>query len=191
MGHFVDGVWAEDQLRSEGRWRAASSAADAASATGSRPTARRDRTGDGGFKAEPGRYHLYVSTACPWAHRTLIFRNLKKLEDADLALDRRPGHGRARLVVRRRAGHDPGHRQRQVAALGEIYLLADPRYHRPRHRAGAVGQAAQDDRQQRVVRDHPHVQLGASTRSPTRARTLSGRAARARSIRSIDRLCRT
>ena len=34
-----------------------------------------------GFKAEPGRYHLYVSLACPWAHRTLIFRKLKKLED--------------------------------------------------------------------------------------------------------------
>lgn len=37
-------------------------------------------TGEGGFKAEPGRYHLYVSYACPWAHRTLIFRALKKLE---------------------------------------------------------------------------------------------------------------
>jgi len=38
--------------------------------------------GSSGFKAEPGRYHLYVSLACPWAHRTLIFRKLKKLEDA-------------------------------------------------------------------------------------------------------------
>lgn len=37
--------------------------------------------GDAGFKAEPGRYHLYVSDACPWAHRTIIFRSLKKLED--------------------------------------------------------------------------------------------------------------
>ena len=37
-------------------------------------------TGRGGFKAESGRYHLYVSYACPWAHRTLIFRKLKKLE---------------------------------------------------------------------------------------------------------------
>jgi putative glutathione S-transferase len=39
-------------------------------------------TGDGGFRAEPGRYHLYVSLACPWAHRTLIFRALKGLETA-------------------------------------------------------------------------------------------------------------
>ncbi|MEN0107207.1 MAG: glutathione S-transferase family protein [Pseudomonas sp.] len=37
-------------------------------------------SGEGGFKAEAGRYHLYVSLACPWAHRTLIFRKLKGLE---------------------------------------------------------------------------------------------------------------
>jgi len=37
-------------------------------------------TGEGGFRAEPGRYHLYVSLACPWAHRTLILRKLKRLE---------------------------------------------------------------------------------------------------------------
>jgi putative glutathione S-transferase len=45
----------------------------------------RDRiTADGssGFKAEPGRYHLYISLACPWAHRTLIFRALKGLDKA-------------------------------------------------------------------------------------------------------------
>lgn len=38
-------------------------------------------SGTGGFPAEPHRYHLYVSLACPWAHRTLIFRKLKRLED--------------------------------------------------------------------------------------------------------------
>src|SRR5471032_501930 len=38
-------------------------------------------SGEGGFKAEAGRYHLYISLACPWAHRTLIFRKLKGLED--------------------------------------------------------------------------------------------------------------
>lgn len=38
-------------------------------------------SGEGGFVAEKGRYHLYVSRACPWAHRTLIFRILKGLED--------------------------------------------------------------------------------------------------------------
>src|SRR5690242_2130130 len=38
-------------------------------------------SGTGGFKAEAGRYHLYVSLACPWAHRTLIMRALKGLHD--------------------------------------------------------------------------------------------------------------
>ena len=38
-------------------------------------------SGSGGFKAEPGRYHLFVSYSCPWAHRTVIFRKLKKLEN--------------------------------------------------------------------------------------------------------------
>jgi len=44
---------------------------------------RRWVTADGssGFKAEPNRYHLYVSLACPWAHRTLIARTLKGLKD--------------------------------------------------------------------------------------------------------------
>jgi putative glutathione S-transferase len=38
-------------------------------------------SGNGGFKAEPDRYHLFVSPSCPWAHRTIIMRKLKKLED--------------------------------------------------------------------------------------------------------------
>ena len=38
-------------------------------------------SGLGGFKAEAGRYHLYISHACPWAHRALIFRKLKGLEE--------------------------------------------------------------------------------------------------------------
>ena len=38
-------------------------------------------TGEGGFKAESGRYHLYISHACPWANRTMIFRSLKGLTD--------------------------------------------------------------------------------------------------------------
>ena len=40
------------------------------------------RDGSSGFKAEPGRYHLYVSLACPWAHRALAMRKLKGLEEA-------------------------------------------------------------------------------------------------------------
>jgi putative glutathione S-transferase len=40
------------------------------------------RDGSSGFKAEAGRYHLYVSLACPWAHRTLVMRKLKRLDEA-------------------------------------------------------------------------------------------------------------
>jgi putative glutathione S-transferase len=73
MGQLVDGVWREKPLAvraGDGRYQRAE-------------TQFRDRiTADGasGFKAEAGRYHLYVSLACPWAHRTLIFRRLKGLE---------------------------------------------------------------------------------------------------------------
>ncbi|HEL9629388.1 TPA: glutathione S-transferase family protein [Streptococcus suis] len=45
------------------------------------PDGQAGPTGEGGFKAESGRYHLYVSLACPWASRTLIMRKLKGLED--------------------------------------------------------------------------------------------------------------
>ncbi|HFI0678926.1 TPA: glutathione S-transferase family protein [Streptococcus suis] len=45
------------------------------------PDGQAGPTGHGGFKAESGRYHLYISLACPWASRTLIMRKLKGLED--------------------------------------------------------------------------------------------------------------
>ena len=80
MGLLVDGVWKDewyDTEKSGGKFeRSASQFRDWITVDG-KPAEGRER----GFKAEPGRYHLYVSYACPWAHRTLIFRKLKKLED--------------------------------------------------------------------------------------------------------------
>lgn len=80
MGQLVEGVWHTDWYDTEktgGRFE--------------RDTARfrnwitvdgaAGPSGEAGFKAEAGRYHLYVSYACPWAHRTLIFRALKGLTD--------------------------------------------------------------------------------------------------------------
>ncbi len=80
MGLLIDGKWHDqwyDTKASGGRFvRAQSQWRDWITPNGE-PAEGRQR----GFKAEPGRYHLYVSLACPWAHRTLIFRALKKLED--------------------------------------------------------------------------------------------------------------
>lgn len=79
MGVLVDGVWREagyDTAKSGGRFvRPASAFRSWVTADGAPGP-----SGDGGFKPEAGRYHLYVSLACPWAHRTLIFRALKRLE---------------------------------------------------------------------------------------------------------------
>ena len=79
MGQLVDGVWQTswyDTKKTGGRFER--------SKTSFRswitPDGSAGPSGTGGFKAEAGRYHLYVSLACPWAHRTLIFRKLKELE---------------------------------------------------------------------------------------------------------------
>ena len=81
MGLLVDGQWTDrgyDTGTSGGRFvRQETRFRNWITADG-----RAGPTGEGGFKAEPGRYHLYVSLACPWAHRTLIFRALKRLESA-------------------------------------------------------------------------------------------------------------
>lgn len=80
MGLLVDGKWQDkwyDTKETDGRFvRQESKFRDWVTRDG-QPVEGSTR----GFKAEPGRYHLYVSYACPWAHRTLIFRKLKKLED--------------------------------------------------------------------------------------------------------------
>ena len=80
MGQLVDGVWKDEWYDT-----------DSTGGEFKRDTAKfrnwvtsdgqAGPTGEGGFAAESGRYHLYVSHACPWAHRTMIFRALKGLED--------------------------------------------------------------------------------------------------------------
>ena len=126
MGLLVDGKWTEHApdgkdpagrfVRAETRWR------DWVTADGSAPEGRQR-----GFRAEPGRYHLYVSLACPWAHRTLIFRKLKKLEDV-ISIS----------VVHHRLGRDgwtfragdggTGDTLYGVDFLRDIYTRADPHY---------------------------------------------------------------
>ena len=80
MGQLVNGVW-------EDKWYDTKSTGGAFVRDTSRfrnwitPDGSPGPSGEGGFEAESGRYHLYVSYACPWAHRALIFRALKGLTD--------------------------------------------------------------------------------------------------------------
>jgi putative glutathione S-transferase len=80
VGLLVNGQWQDkwyDTDNNQGEFkREAAQLRNWVSADGSA-----GQSGDAGFKAEKDRYHLYVSLACPWAHRTLIFRHLKGLED--------------------------------------------------------------------------------------------------------------
>ncbi len=81
MGMLVNGVWHDEdpgiKTKDGGFVRAQTAFHDWITEDG-----RPGPTGEGGFAAEPGRYHLYVSLACPWAQRTFIFRELKNLKDA-------------------------------------------------------------------------------------------------------------
>ncbi len=82
MGQMVSGVWHDDPAErasadDDGRFRRVASLMRNWVTADGRP----GPTGVGGFPAEPGRYHLYVAINCPWAHRTLIMRALKRLND--------------------------------------------------------------------------------------------------------------
>ncbi len=80
MGQLIEGVWHDDWYdtkKTGGKFvRSTAGFRNWITADGSPGP-----TGKGGFPAESGRYHLYVSYACPWAHRTLIFRAIKGLSD--------------------------------------------------------------------------------------------------------------
>ena len=80
MGLLVEGKWQDqwyDTKSSGGRFQRE----DAGFRSWVTADGSAGPSGVGGFKAEPNRYHLYVSLACPWAHRTTIYRKLKGLED--------------------------------------------------------------------------------------------------------------
>ncbi len=80
MGLLVNGEWHDrwyDTKENDGRFVRA----DAKFRNWITPDGSPGPTGRGDFPAEAGRYHLYIGHACPWAHRTLIFRRIKELED--------------------------------------------------------------------------------------------------------------
>jgi glutathionyl-hydroquinone reductase len=126
MGLLVDGVWQDEphaQRTQAGRFV--------------RPTTCFRRwvtedgsagaSGEGGFPAARGRYHLYVSLACPWAHRTLIMRKLKGLDEIVSISMVEPLYGPHGWWF----GTSPGTIPDSVngaSELAEIYLRADPKY---------------------------------------------------------------
>jgi glutathionyl-hydroquinone reductase len=143
MGLLVDGEWKDqwyDTRTSGGRFeRPQSRFRNWVTADGAPGP-----SGEGGFKAEPGRYHLYISHACPWAHRTVIFRKLKGLEDAiSLSVV-------AHLMASDGWTFDPaggstGDPVNNAQRLYEVYLRADPRY------SGRVSVPVLWDKQRRTI----------------------------------------
>ncbi|WP_347267471.1 glutathione S-transferase family protein [Paracoccus sp. (in: a-proteobacteria)] len=126
MGLLVDGIWCDEWYDTEssgGRFQR--------SVTTHRNWITRDGrpgpSGKGGFAPDSGRYHLYVSYACPWAHRTLIFRALKGLErhigvsvvDPDMLAEG--------WTFATDFPGSTGDRQFGLPFLRDIYLRVDPR----------------------------------------------------------------
>jgi len=126
MGLLVDGVWQDqwyDTARTGGRF--------VRTTTRFRnwitPDGAPGPSGEGGFAAEPNRYHLYVSLACPWAHRTLIFRKLKQLENLITVSVVDPHMGAEGWVFSDAPGAVPD-TINGAKRLYEIYLRADPHF---------------------------------------------------------------
>ena len=84
-------------------------------------------SGEGGFAAQPGRYHLYISHACPWAHRTMIYRHLKGLEDIIDVSVVHPLMPEISWVFGDYPGSTPD-RVNGAHALYEVYQMADPAF---------------------------------------------------------------
>jgi len=126
MGLLIDGVWREDSndarisrdghfVRPQTRFRNFVT-----------PDGRAGPSGEGGFSAEAGRYHLYVSLACPWAHRTVIMRRLKELDSVISMSTVAPYMGPQGWTFE--AEDSTGDPVNGARHLSEIYLKADARY---------------------------------------------------------------
>ena len=119
MGMLINGQWCDDDGKSRG--------------IGGKfdhlPTYFRNfitEDGSSGFKAESGRYHIYATKSCPWAHRTIIFRHLKGLTNViDLHFGSSGDEG---YKVNRDAPHLVPGTNREVTYLHEIYTLSRTNY---------------------------------------------------------------
>jgi glutathionyl-hydroquinone reductase len=151
MGLLVDGVWQDEQYAERaptGRFvRPATRFRNWITEDGSPGS-----TGEGGFPAGRGRYHLYVALACPWAHRTVIMRELKGLTDVVSLSVVEPLYGPHGW----RFGTSPGTIPDTVngaSELIEIYLRADPRY------SGRVSVPALWDKERRTIVNNESAEI--------------------------------
>jgi putative glutathione S-transferase len=126
MGTLVDGEWHDvwyDTKASKGRFvRSEAQFRNWVTKDGSAGP-----TGKAGFRAQPDRYHLYVSFACPWAHRTLIYRKLKGLEALISISAVNTYMGKEGWTFHPGPGVIPD-MLNNVQRLYELYLVADPKY---------------------------------------------------------------
>lgn len=127
MGLLVDGVWQDkwyDTKASDGKFeRDQAQFRNWITADGSAGP-----SGKAGFNAESGRYHLYVSQACPWAHRTLIFRQIKDLTshiDVSVVHPDMLGEGWTFKTDEKGA---TGDRLYDLPFARDIYTKADPKF---------------------------------------------------------------
>ncbi|MDX6749496.1 glutathione S-transferase family protein [Geminicoccaceae bacterium 1502E] len=126
MGLLVEGRWQDrwyDTASTGGRFERKESSFR----SWITPDGRAGPSGEGGFPAEAGRYHLYVSLACPWAHRTLIFRRLKGLEEM-IGVSVVHWHMGEEGWTFEEAPGATGDRLHGRRFLHEVYTTAEPRY---------------------------------------------------------------
>lgn len=127
MGKLVEGVWHDiwyDTEENQGRFeRSKSQFRNWVTVDG-----QAGPTGKAGFVAEPGRYHLYVSLACPWAHRTLMMRTLKGLEQLIGVSVVHPLMGEHGWTFGTDFEGATGDHLYGLDYLYQLYLKADPHY---------------------------------------------------------------
>lgn len=125
MSQLVDGVWTKGSVgaaKGEGSYKRQ----QAGFRSWITPDGAPGPSGEGGFAAESGRYHLFVSYACPWAHRTLIFRQLKGLAPHIDVSVVHPVMGEDGWTFAADFDGATGDRLFGSAFLRDIYLRADP-----------------------------------------------------------------
>ena len=125
MGQLVDGQWDGSDERPTDR-NGAFIRASSAFRHWITPDGTAGISGDGGFPAEPGRYHLFVAPSCPWAHRAVIYRKLKDLESVISISDADAPKSEGWSYTEGYDDMKP--RDDGIFRLHQVYTSADPAY---------------------------------------------------------------